>query len=97
MKTIDDICALVEQFLADETCAAHAVSIYFQRDDKPSEPDKLPPLFRTNRTDMMFSIQVLQFNDDLISRLYRELKSRFPQKKWKQRFMDGIDGIEAIN
>ena len=93
MKTIDDICALVEQFLADETCAAHAVSIYFQRDSQKPEPGKLPPLFRTNRTDMMLSIQVLQFGDDLITRLYRELKSRFPQKKWKQRFMDGIDGI----
>ena len=93
MKTIDDICALVEQFFADETCAAHAVSIYFQRDNRKPEPGKLPPLYRTNRTDMMLSIQVLQFNDDLIPCLYRELKSRFPQKKWKQRFMDGIDGI----
>ena len=95
MKTIDDICALVEQFLADETCAAHAVSIYFQRDDLKSAPGKLPSLFRSNRTDMMLSIQVLQFNDDLVSRLYRELKTRFPQKKWKQRFVDGINGIET--
>lgn len=93
MKTIDDICALVEQFLADETCAAHAVSIYFQRDSQKPEPGKLPPLLRANRTDMMLSIQVQQFNDDLITRLYRELKSHFPQKKWKQRFIDGIDGI----
>ena len=93
MKTIDDICALVEQFLADETCAAHAVSIYFQRDDLKSVPGKLPSLFRSNRTDMMLSIQVLQFNDNLITCLYRELKSHFPQKKWKQRFVDGIDGI----
>ena len=95
MKTIDDICALVEQFLADETCAAHVVSIYFQRDSQKYEPGKLPPLFRSNRTDMMLSIQVLQFNDDLVSRLYRELKSRFPQKKWKRRFVDGIEGIET--
>ena len=43
----------------------------------------------------MLSIRVLQFNDDRITRLYCELKSRFPQKKWKQRFVDGIDGIEA--
>ena len=93
MKTIDDICALVEQFLADETCAAHAVSIYFQRDDLKSVPGKLPSLFRSNRTDMMLSIQVLQFNDNLITCLYRELKSHFPQKKWKQRFFDGTDGI----
>lgn len=95
MKTIDDICALVEQFLADETCAAYAVSIYFQRDSQKHEPGKLPPLFQSNRTDMMLSIQVLQFNDDLVSRLYSELKSRFPQKKWKKRFVDGIDGIET--
>lgn len=93
MKTIDDICALVEQFLADETCATHAVSIYFQRDDLKSVQGKLPPLFRSNRTDMMLSIQVLQFNDNLITCLYRELKSHFPQKKWKQRFFDGTDGI----
>ena len=93
MKTIDDICALVEQFLVDETCAAHAVSIYFQRDDLKSVPGKLPSLFRSNRTDMMLSIQVLQFNDNLITCLYRELKSHFPQKKWKQRFFDGTDGI----
>jgi hypothetical protein len=95
MKTIDDICALVDQFLVDETCAAHAVSIYFQRDDLKSLPGKLPSLFRSNRTDMMLSIQVQQFNDDLITRLYRELKSRFPQKKWKRRFVDGIEGIET--
>jgi hypothetical protein len=95
MKTIDDICALVEQFLADETCAAHAVSIYFQRDSQKHEPGKLPPLFQSNRTDMMLSIQVLQFNDDLVKRLYGELKSRFPQKKWKRRFVDGIEGIET--
>ncbi len=95
MKTIDDICALVEQFLADKTCAAHAVSIYFLREEQKPEPGKLPPLFRSNRTDMMLSIRVLQFNDDLVTRLYRELKTRFPQKKWKKRFMDGIDGIET--
>jgi len=95
MKTIDDICTLVEQFFADETCAAHAVSIYFQRDDQKSVQGKLPPLFRSNRTDMMLSIQVLQFNDDLITRLYRELKKHFPQKKWKKRFMDGLEGIET--
>ena len=95
MKTIDDICARVEQFLADETCAAHAVSIYFQRDSQKHEPGKLPPLFQSNRTDMMLSIQVLQFNDDLVKRLYGELKSRFPQKKWKRRFVDGIEGIET--
>ncbi len=95
MKTIDDICALVEQFLADETCAAHAVTIYFQRDDRKPEPSKLPPLFRYNRTDMMLRVQVLQFNDDLITRMFRELKSRFPQKKWKKRFEGGIDGIET--
>ena len=40
MKTIDDICALVEQFFADETCAAHAITIYFQRDNqKPEDGD----------------------------------------------------------
>ena len=95
MKTIDDICALVEQFLVDDTCVAHAVTIYFQRDDKKPEPGKLPPLFRFNRTDAQLRVRVLQFSDDLISRLYRELKSRFPQKKWKQRFVDGMDGIET--
>lgn len=95
MKTIDEISALVEQFLADESCAAHVVTIFFQRDTQPLEPGKLPPLFRYSRTDMHLRIQVLQFNDDVISRLYRELKTRFPQKKWKQRFVGGIDGIET--
>lgn len=95
MKTIEEICSLVEQFLADETCAAHAVTIYFQHDDQKPEPGKLPSLFRYSRTDLRLTVQVLQFNDDLVSRLYRELKSRFPQKKWKQRFVNGIDGIET--
>ena len=95
MKTIEDICTLVEQFLADETCAAHAITIYFQREEQKPERGKLPPLLNANRTDMQLRIQVLQFNDDLVTRIYRELKSRFPQKKWKKRLVDGIDGIET--